>query len=139
MRVLLSIKPVHVENILLGTKTFEFRRRIFARKDVQTVMIYCTRPIGKLVGEFDIADILEDDPATLWQLTECGSGISKEYFDEYFKGRDQAFALKIGEVRQYKQHVAPSDLMANFTPPQSYMYVGGSRYERLSEHQLELF
>ncbi|NIX77369.1 hypothetical protein [Microvirga terricola] len=139
MRVLLSIRPVHVENILQGIKTFEFRRKIFARKDVQTVLIYCTMPIGKLVGEFDIEDILEDAPDTLWQMTECGSGISKEYFDEYFKGRDRAFALKIGEVRPYKEHVAPSELMANFTPPQSYMYVGDSRHERLSGRQLELF
>ena len=62
MRVLLSIRPEHVENIRSGIKTFEFRRRIFARRDVRTVLIYCTRPVGRLVGEFDIAEILEDEP-----------------------------------------------------------------------------
>ncbi|MGY4282029.1 putative transcriptional regulator [Bradyrhizobium sp. LM2.7] len=52
MRVLLSIKPVHVANILSGAKTFEFRRKIFSRRDIKTVLIYCNppgRPTGRRV------------------------------------------------------------------------------------------
>ena len=123
MRVLLSIKPNHVENILAGIKTFEFRRRLFTRRDVTTVVIYCTQPVGRLVAEFDIADILEDDPETLWALTYFGSGISKDFYDAYFSGRDRAFALQIGELRVYEEPIFPSAWFKNFTPPQSYMYV----------------
>lgn len=123
MRVLLSIKPVHVENILSGVKTFEFRRKLFTRRDVRTVLIYCTRPVGRLVGEFDIAEILKDHPDRLWLRTRSGSGISKEYFDGYFSGRTEAYALKIGEVRRFASHVDPSDIVENFSPPQSFMYV----------------
>lgn len=123
MRVLLSIKPVHVENILSGVKTFEFRRKLFTRRDVKTVLIYCTRPVGRLVGEFDIAEILKDHPDRLWLRTRSGSGISKEYFDVYFNGRTEAYALKIGAVRPFESHVDPSDLVENFSPPQSFMYV----------------
>jgi predicted transcriptional regulator len=88
-------------------------------------------PVGKLVGEFDIDTILADAPDNIWKITENGAGISKEYFENYFQGRDQAFALKIGQVRAYKDHVAPSELMANFTPPQSYRYVSGIGTEPL--------
>lgn len=126
MKVLLSIKPVHVENIRRGIKVFEFRRRIFARRDVRTVLIYCTMPVGRLVGEFDIAGILEAEPEALWQSTSAGSGISKDFFDAYFEGRSKAFALQIGDLRLYDEPVRPSDWFDDFTPPQSYMYVSAS-------------
>jgi predicted transcriptional regulator len=136
MRVLLSIKPVHVGNILSGVKTFEFRRKLFARRDVKTVLIYCTMPVGRLVGEFDIAEILQDHPDRLWLKTRSGSGISKEYFDGYFCGRTQAYALKIGEVRPFAKHIDPSDVMENFSPPQSFMYVGTQRSPAFEQPRL---
>lgn len=123
MRVLLSIRPVHVENILSGIKRFEFRRKIFIRRDVRTVLIYSTMPVGRLVGEFDIADILEDEPERLWTKTEDGSGITKAYYDAYFDGRAKAYALAIGDLRIYDEPVMPEDVIDNFTPPQSYRYV----------------
>jgi predicted transcriptional regulator len=127
MRVLLSIKPIHVANIMSGTKTFEFRRKMFSRREIKTVLIYCTRPVGRLVGEFDIEDILEDHPERLWVKTRAGSGISKEYYDGYFCGRTQAFALKIGAVRPFAEHLDPAHVVENFSPPQSFMYVGKQR------------
>lgn len=136
MRVLLSIKPAHVENIMSGAKTFEFRRKMFSRREIKTVLIYCTRPVGRLVGEFDIADILEDHPERLWLRTSSGSGISKEYYDGYFCGRTQAYALKIGAVRRFAEHINPSHVMENFSPPQSFMYVGKQRAPALEQTEL---
>jgi predicted transcriptional regulator len=138
MRVLLSIKPAHAANILSGLKTFEFRRRIFARRDIRTVLIYCTMPVGRLVGEFDITGILEGEPEHVWASTCHGSGIRKSYFDAYFDGRLRAYALQIGEVRPFGEPVSPSELFANFTPPQSYMYVKSDRTEAASRRQLAL-
>ena len=53
MKVLLSIKPQYVESILSGKKSYEFRRMIFAAQ-IDTVVIYATKPIGRVVGEFGI-------------------------------------------------------------------------------------
>lgn len=123
MLALLSIKPVHAENIFAGRKTFEYRRKIFARTDIQTVLVYCTKPVGKLIGEFDIDDVLRATPANLWRQTSQGSGISKEYFHSYFAGCDLAYALKIGKVRRFTTYVDPHALIDDFSPPQSFMYV----------------
>lgn len=123
MLVLLSIRPPHAANILAGLKKFEFRRRVFARKDVKNVLIYCTRPVGCFVGEFEIDDILCDRPDRLWKKTKTGSGISKQYFDSYFDGRSQGFALRIGKVRAFDRHVAPNEVIEGFSPPQSFMYL----------------
>lgn len=139
MRVLLSINPVHVENIRLGVKIFEFRRRIFARRDIRTVVMYCTKPVGRLVGEFDIAKIHEDSPEALWISTAPGSGISKDFFDAYFEGRSKAFALEIGETRFYENPIEPTEWFGDFTPPQSYMYVPSQIPSGTLTHQLEMF
>lgn len=123
MKVLLSIKPEHVERIFDGTKGYEFRRRPYTNTSVRTVVVYATRPIGKIVGEFDVDYILGETPDVLWSQTASRSGISRDFFDAYFEGREIAYALKIGAVRQYAEPIAPKDVLENFTPPQSYMYV----------------
>lgn len=125
MRVLLSIKPEHADNIFAGRKTFEFRRRIFAKREINTVLVYVTRPIARFIGEFDIDGILEDAPSVLWDCTEVGSGISKDYFDEYFGGRTVGYALCIGEKRRFSAPIDPAVVIPNFKPPQSFMYVAG--------------
>lgn len=67
MKVLLSIKPEYVEKILDGTKKFEFRKGIFKNPDVKSVVIYSTMPVGMIVAEFDIADVIEDKPSNVWK------------------------------------------------------------------------
>jgi predicted transcriptional regulator len=127
MQVLLSIKPEHVANILNGTKTFEFRRKIFARRDVRSVLIYSTRPVGLLVAEFTIAGLIEDQPEALWDRTHHGSGISKAFYDSYFAGRERAFAIEIGDLTVFDEPLEPSSVIEDFTPPQSYRYVSHPR------------
>ncbi len=129
MRVLLSIRPEHVKNILSGRKTFEFRRKLFARRDVKTVVIYSTMPVGRIVAEFDIDHILEEEPEALWNRTSDGSGITKGYFDAYFSGRPKGYAIGIGEVRVFDEPIDPKVVYKGFTPPQSFMYVPASRDE----------
>ena len=69
MKILLSIKPKYVSSIMNGTKKFEFRRKIFKRKDVDTVVVYATKPIGKVVGEFEIKQVISDTPKSVWNMT----------------------------------------------------------------------
>lgn len=123
MKVLLSIRPEYVERIFAGTKRYEFRRRPYGNRDVKTVVVYATKPVGKIVGEFDVDSILGEAPADLWARTSALSGISRDFFDAYFKGRQIAYALKIGEVRPYAEPISPEAVLKKFTPPQSYMYV----------------
>ncbi|BCP52690.1 hypothetical protein K32_13070 [Kaistia sp. 32K] len=94
-------------------------------------------PVGRFVAEFDISDIIVDEPERLWMRTRGGAGISKDYFDAYFVDRDKAFALSIGEVRCFEQPINPVDVMENFTPPQSYMYIG-NKFERVNRAQNQL-
>ncbi len=62
MKVLLSIKPEFAFKIFNGTKKYEYRRTIFKKCEVTIVLVYATYPIQKVIGEFEIGEILHEDP-----------------------------------------------------------------------------
>lgn len=123
MKVLLSIKPEFVEKILDGSKKFEFRKGIFKNDSVTSVVIYSTMPVGMVVGEFDIANVIEDEPSEVWKKTKKFAGISKDFFDIYFESRSKAYAIGISNVRKYEQPLLLSALGKNISAPQSYRYL----------------
>lgn len=90
MKVLLSIKPQFAERILNGTKLYEyrktpFRNREFLGQDIKKVLIYATKPVGLVVGEFRLRRTIERPALNIWCITKEYSGISQEKFFEYFK------------------------------------------------------
>ena len=119
MKVLLSIKPKFVESIIKCNKKYEYRKAIF-KKNVDTVVIYKTTPFCKIIGEFEIDGILYDTPENIWQITQEFAGITQDYFDKYFYNRKIAYAIKIGNIKQYE--LEPKDIIKQFKAPQSFMY-----------------
>lgn len=122
-RVLLSVKPNFADAILAGIKTFEFRRMLFKREDVHTVVLYASSPVCKVVGEFTVDEVLTLNLDALWETTCEGGGIDRAYFDEYFEGRSTGHALKVKSARRYR---APLRLDTDFGishPPQSFCYL----------------
>ena len=78
--VLLSIKPEYANEIMDGNKLFEYRKRIF-KKPVNTIVMYVTKPVGLIIGEFTIKRIMEDTPVNIWLETEAYAGIKKNAYD----------------------------------------------------------
>jgi predicted transcriptional regulator len=122
-RVLLSVKPKFAEAILAGVKTFEFRRALFRRPDIKTVVLYASSPTCKVVGEFTIEQVLSLKPDALWGKTRAGGGIDREYFDRYFEGRDTAHALKVKQARRYRWPLSLQQDYGITHPPQSFCYL----------------
>lgn len=119
--ILISINPEHVSNILNGSKRFEFRK-IQCKKNVDKMVIYSTSPVMKVVAEAEIRGIIEDDPESVWQRTEDGAGISREFFDRYYEGRDTAVAFELGDVTEYDEPRDISEYGVS-VPPQSFVYL----------------
>jgi predicted transcriptional regulator len=122
MTVLLSIKPEYANKIFAGTKKFEYRKTIFKRKDVKKVIVYASHPIQKVLGEFEIDDILMDSVELIWKQTNEYSGITKQFFDEYFENKLQAHAIKVGKVIKYNTPKFLSDYDIKVAP-QSFVYL----------------
>lgn len=121
MKVVLSIKPQFANKIFDGTKKFEFRKAIFKNQNVTSVLVYASSPVQKVIGEFEIGEILKFDLKTLWEKTKEHSGITEEYFYEYFADKKHGFAI---QIKHKKRFAIPKSLKEdyNLTPPQSFSY-----------------
>ena len=120
-KILISINPKHVENIINGSKKFEYRK-VAAKQDISSIVIYETTPVKRIVAEAEIIDVLILSPDELWKQTKQSSGISKEFFDEYFKGKKIAYAYKLGKVKVYETPKTLLDYGVK-NAPQSFIYL----------------
>ncbi|MBQ9292863.1 MAG: hypothetical protein IJ211_06320 [Campylobacter sp.] len=119
--ILLSIKPEYVKKILSGDKQYEYRR-ILAKKAVKRIIIYCTYPHMRIVGEVEVKNTISMSPLDLWNATSDKSGIDEKTFFQYFSGSENANAYSLGKVKKYKK---PKNLMefGIKSPPQSFQYI----------------
>jgi predicted transcriptional regulator len=122
MKVILSIKPEFANKIFDGSKKYEFRRTIFKNPHIKRILVYASSPIQKVIGEFEIEQIHNMDLDALWTLAKDFSGITPEYFFEYFVDKKNGYAIKIKNPKLYKN---PKCLRQDFNllPPQSFLYV----------------
>ena len=121
MKVVLSIKPEFAFKIFEGTKKFEFRKSIFKNEHIKTIIVYASSPVQQVIGEFEIEKIINDDLHSLWEQTQDFSGISADYFYQYFADKEEGYAIQIKNPKKYKR---PKSLKEDFnlTPPQSFAY-----------------
>lgn len=120
-KALLSINPEHVERILDGTKRFEFRK-VRTRREIKSIVIYSTAPVGLVVGEAEVLGVVDGNPDQVWERTAEFSGISREFFDAYYSGRDDAVAYRLGRVKRYRRAKMLSELGVT-AAPQSFIYL----------------
>lgn len=119
--MLLSINPEFVESILQGKKIYEYRK-FRCRNDVDKIIIYATAPRKQIVGEAEIANILEDDLLTVWHQTKEYSGITYNFFRKYYKGRKKAVAYQLKNLIVYDKPLTLEDIGVSCAP-QSYRYL----------------
>ncbi|PKP54503.1 MAG: hypothetical protein CVT90_00935 [Candidatus Altiarchaeales archaeon HGW-Altiarchaeales-3] len=131
MIAILSIKTQYVKEILNGNKKYEFRKTSF-KKDVEEILVYVTKPVGKFVCKFYVGEIIKDTPENLWRSFRDSSGLTKEGFFTYFSNRKKGVAIEIRDVEEFSKPINPKTLFPKFTPPQSWMYVPKEK-ERISE------
>ena len=125
-KIVISINPEYVKKIISGEKKYEYRRKA-AKQNIEKIIIYETTPIIKIVAEAEIADVLKMTPEKLWRETHKESGITKKFFNRYFKGRDLAYAYKLGKITVYDSPVDLSELGIK-NAPQSFIYLKTSLF-----------
>ncbi len=122
MIAILSIKVKYVEEILNGNKRYEFRKKSF-KKDVGSILVYATKPVGRIVCILHVGEIIEDHPKILWRDFNKFSGLDKKEFFAYFGDRDKGTAIEIKSVEEFPEPINPKELIPNFTAPQSWSYI----------------
>jgi len=123
--ILISIKPVYVDLIFSGDKTVELRRVLPKNLPKNTeVIIYSSSPTKSIVGKARIKNIEEQPIDKLWKDFGPLTGITFEYFKEYFKGKDKGYGLILDKIEKFPVPYPLCSLRdtLNFSPPQSFMY-----------------
>ena len=120
-QMLLSINPEHVANIISEKKKYEFRK-VRCRDNVSSIVIYATAPVMRVVAEVEVVDIIEDAPGAVWSKTFKYAGITRTFFNQYYKGRTKAVAYELGEVQVYSEPRPLAELGIRHAP-RSFVYV----------------
>ena len=120
-KMLLSIKPEYVDKIVSGKKKYEFRK-FRCREGIDTIVIYATAPIKRVIGEVALVDIIEGDVEYVWRKTRDFGGILEKDYMAYYKGRKGAIAYQLGEVTLYDKPMELKDLGLDYVP-QSFAYI----------------
>lgn len=121
MKILLSVKPEYVYRILDKSKRFEFRHKL-AKEAVDSIVLYATHPVMKVVGEVEVTGTITTSPTALWEKTKKFAGISREKYRKYFRNRKTASAYVLGEVTQYENPLTLESLGIK-NAPQSFIYL----------------
>ena len=132
MIILMSIKPQFVEKIRRGEKKFEFRRVLPKHQEVDRIVVYASKPVGKVVGEISVAGYLTLTVEEMWDATKDISGLTREEFFNYFHGKENAHAIAIESYQDYEQPLPLDVLLPGKTPPQSYCYLNNYEEWRVS-------
>ena len=125
MDVLIAIKPAYATAICNGTKRYEFRKHpfLFLQPLNDIVVMYATRPIGRIVGYFGVSRILKDSPEHLWKTCKDGAWLSELAFLQYYKTSKYSYALEVGVAHSLNPSIDPRTLFPDWSPPQSFMYI----------------
>jgi predicted transcriptional regulator len=119
---LMAIHPEYADAILDGRKVVEFRKRSPA-PDINSVLIYATSPVQRIVGEFGIDRVVRGTPIEIWRTFGEGGSIARLDFDRYYQNSKTAVALVVRWARRLDSAVPLSALTPTPTVPQSFSYV----------------
>ena len=128
--IILSIHPNHIDKILSGEKRYEYRKRI--PKDINHLIVYATAPTKKVVAIIEVDMVMKDTPQNIWDLTQNESGVSYEFFMNYFNEVSTAYAIKFRNVYKLPNPIEITFIDGVKGAPQSYQYVDKS-ISKLSE------
>ena len=129
--LLLSIRPKYANMIFAGTKTVELRR---VRPTIQAgdlVLVYVSSPTKEMQGAFKVGKTVSGAPSTIWRKFGKQTGVTRQEFDTYFSGKDQAHALLIEDAWKLHEPVRLACLRKEkrgFRPPQSFHYIRGAGF-----------
>lgn len=118
--VVLSIHPRYVERIFSGEKRVELRRGRIP-SDIGRVVIYATKPIGRLVGEFLVSGCSRGAADVLWERYGLQLGVSREELERYACGQE-LLCIEVGDLLVYETPKVLTEVYPGRTPPQGFFY-----------------
>jgi len=137
---LISIRPPHVEAILAGRKTVEFRRRFRGGTAPCALWIYETRPAARVVACATVRHRDRDRPERIWENHGESGGIAKQLFDAYCDGCETVHALVLSLVTPLPHPLSINvlrDVVGKGVPPMNFRSLERKTVERFMKLGVE--
>jgi len=126
--IIISVKPEHARNIIVGRKTVELRRRFPDTSVIgKWMLIYSSSPEKAIIGAVSIANVRRMAVGTLWKVFKEQACVPRSVFLDYFSGAEEGVGVILGPVVRFEPAISAGELRErfNFSPPQSYRYIRG--------------
>ncbi len=126
---LFSIKQEFSEKIFSKTKLVEFRRQNVNVKNNESCLIYTSRPVRKITGCFVVKEKIRLPLKDLWNKTKKYAGITRNQFNEYFKGCKDGTAILLEKIMRFDKAISLDEIrneIKTFHPPQSYYNINNN-------------
>jgi len=136
MIALYSIKPIYSNKIISGHKTYELRKRMPARR-IDYILIYSSSPVSKVVGYAEVKDVHKNSVSEVWKYASKHAGITKQAYEEYFKGCCDAYAIELGSVKKFTRPFNIKEINPGYVAPQSFSYIEQSEFKRIIRRKTE--
>lgn len=121
--LLISIQSRYANAILNGAKKVELRRRP-PRSHPPIAVIYGSGSARSVLGTAQIAAIHTGSPLDIWRRFGSAAGVTRQEFDAYFAGCDNASALELTDIAPATKPFSLESLRAlGLEPPQSWRYI----------------
>ncbi len=77
-----------------------------------------------MVGSTEIQSVIKLPVTEIWKKFRKMAQITKSEFEQYFRGLEEGFALRISNARTFSRPVNLDELRDRFAfePPQSFLY-----------------
>lgn len=124
--VLLSVRSPHVDRLLDGTKTIEFRRRRWNVPDGARVLLYASRDHRAIVGSLTVKKTHVGSRTAIWDAHGDRSGLTRQEYRDYFAGADIAVAIEVQDIARLPEPLDLTELRRRspgFLVPQSYRFL----------------
>ncbi len=82
------------------------KKAIFKDNNVKSIIVYASSPVQKVIGEFEIGKIFNNDLETLWKLTKDHSGITEDFFINIFRREKKVSPFKL-RIRKNIKNLNP--------------------------------
>ena len=132
---LLSIRPQFAKLIMNGAKKVEFRKVAFAIP-VSHVVVYATSPVKRILGYFEVSQLVEGDPQHLWEHYGSEGGIDQSDFEAYFGSSSRGVAIAVKKAHRLERPMQLSALGPGIGAPQSFRYLPGAAFARVQRRTM---
>jgi len=119
---LMAIHERYADAIMDGVKRVEFRKRRLA-DDIETVWVYATAPVSKVIGRFSVEEIVQGTPQDIWERYGSVGVIERDAFFNYYDGATTAVAIIVGAAARLPDPITLDEIDPRPAVPQSFAYL----------------